>query len=91
VLPHATAYNRAGAPWRGSRALDAVDAVKGLFDLAAALGPKQSLAEIGVREEDLDRAAALALESPYPNPTPLTRAGIRALLDDAYHGRRPVR
>jgi hypothetical protein len=33
----------------------------------------------------------LALESPYPNPNPLTRAVIRALLDDAFHGRRPTR
>jgi maleylacetate reductase len=60
-----------------------------VFDLAAALGAKQSLAEIGLRASDLDRAADLAVESPYPNPTPLTRAGIRAMLDAAFHGRRP--
>ncbi len=94
VLPHATAYNRTGAPAamaRIARALSAEDAAQGLFDLAAALGARQSLAEIGLREEDLDRAANLAVESPYPNPTPLTREDIRALLDDAYHGRRPAR
>ena len=27
---------------------------------------------------------------PYPNPAPITRDGIRALLDDAFHGRRPA-
>jgi maleylacetate reductase len=48
------------------------------------------LAEIGMREEDLERAADLAVESPYLNPTPLTREGIRALLDAAFHGRRPA-
>jgi alcohol dehydrogenase class IV len=93
ILPHATAYNRAGAPAamaRIARALEAEDAAGGLFDLAAALGAKQSLAAIGLREEDLDRAADLALESPYPNPIPLTREGIRALLDDAFHGRGPA-
>jgi maleylacetate reductase len=93
VLPHATAYNRAGAPAamaRIARALDAEDAAGGLYDLAAALGARQSLAEIGLREEDLDRAADLAAEDPYPNPTPITRERIRALLDDAYHGRRPA-
>jgi hypothetical protein len=37
-----------------------------------------------------DRAADLAVESPYPNPTPLTRAGLRALLGDAFHGRQPM-
>jgi maleylacetate reductase len=74
---------------RIARALDAEDAAGGLFDLAAALGAKLRLADIGLRESDLDRAADLAVESPYPNPTPITRDGIRALLDDAFHGRRP--
>jgi maleylacetate reductase len=75
---------------RIARALDAEDAAGGLFDLAAALGARQSLSEIGMRASDLDRAADLAEESPYPNPTPLTRAHIRALLDAAFHGRRPA-
>ena len=60
-----------------------------LVDLALALGAPTSLAALGMREADLDRAAELATRSPYPNPAPLTRAGIRRLLDDAYHGRRP--
>jgi alcohol dehydrogenase class IV len=75
---------------RIARALDATDAATGLFDLAAALGARQSLYKIGLCASDLERAADLAVESPYPNPTPITRAGIRALLDDAFHGRRPV-
>jgi maleylacetate reductase len=93
VLPHATAYNRAGAPApmaRITRALDAENAAAGLFDLAASLGAKQSLAEIGLREEDLDRAADLAAQSPYANPTPITRERIRTLLEEAFHGRRPA-
>jgi maleylacetate reductase len=93
ILPHATAYNRAGAPAamaRIARALEAEDAATGLFDLAAALGARQSLSEIGLRASDLERAADLAAQSPYPNPTPITRAGLRALLEDAFHGRRPA-
>jgi maleylacetate reductase len=93
VLPHATAYNRAGAPdamARIARALGAEDAAQGLFDLAASLGAKLRLADLGLREQDLERAADLALESPYPNPTPIARERIRALLDDAFHGRRPA-
>jgi alcohol dehydrogenase class IV len=78
-------------PWPGSRALDAEDAAQGLYDLAASLGDKLRLADLGLRESDLDRAAALAVESPYPNPTSITREGIRPLLDDAFHGRRPTR
>jgi alcohol dehydrogenase class IV len=93
ILPHATVYNRAGAPAsvaRIARALDAEDAAAGLFDLAASLGTKLRLADLGMRESDLDRAADLAVETPYPNPSPITRTGIRALLDDAFHGRRPA-
>lgn len=92
ILPHATAYNRAGAPAamaRIARALGAEDAARGLYDLAASLGAKLGLAEIGLRQTDLDRAADLATANPYANPTPITRDGIRVLLDDAFHGRRP--
>jgi hypothetical protein len=39
--------------------------------------------------EGLDRAADLVIADPYWNPRPVERAGIRALLDDAWHGRRP--
>ena len=92
MLPHATAYNRDGAPAAMARIARTRGRGRGggLFDLAAALGAKQSLAEIGLRKSDLDRAADLAGQSPYPNPTPLTRESIRALLDNAFHGRRPV-
>jgi maleylacetate reductase len=39
---------------------------------------------------DLDRATDAALQSAYWNPRPIERDPIRALLDDAYHGRRPT-
>jgi alcohol dehydrogenase class IV len=58
-----------------------------LLDLAAALGAPTSLRSIGMREEDLDSAADLATRSPYPNPAPVTRDGVRQLLDDAFYGR----
>jgi maleylacetate reductase len=48
------------------------------------------LADVGMRGEDLDRAADLAMRDAYDNPAPLTQGGIRALLDDAFHGRRPT-
>lgn len=92
ILPHAAAYNRAAAPEamaRAARALGVADAPAGLFDLAAALGAPTALREIGMRAEDLDRAADLAVQSPYANPAPVSREGVRRLLDDAFHGRRP--
>mgnify|MGYP005841446699 CR=1 FL=1 len=93
VLPHAVAYNRAAAPEamdRIARALGAADAAQGLYDLAARLGAKLRLAEIGMPADGLDRAAELAVTSPYHNPRPVTRDGVRALLQDAFDGRRPA-
>jgi maleylacetate reductase len=92
ILPHAVSYNAAGAPAaidRVARALGADHAAEALFDLAATNGASTSLREIGMSESDLDEAADAAVLSPYWNPRPVERNAIRALLDDAYHGRRP--
>jgi maleylacetate reductase len=43
-----------------------------------------------MKAEDLDRAAQLATERPYYNPRALDIRAIRALLEDAFHGRRPT-
>jgi alcohol dehydrogenase class IV len=94
VLPHAVAYNAAAAPKamvRIAQALGAPSAAGGLFDLAASLGAKTALRDIGLSEADLDKAAELACRNPYYNPRPVERTAIRALLDDAFHGRRPNR
>jgi maleylacetate reductase len=92
ILPHAAAYNAAAAPAalaRVARALGAADAPGAIFDLTVRLGGPTALREIGMRAEDLDTAAELATRNPYPNPAPVTRAGVRRLLDDAFYGRRP--
>jgi hypothetical protein len=39
--------------------------------------------------DGLDRAADLAAGAPYPNPRPLERAALRALLQRAYDGAPP--
>jgi alcohol dehydrogenase class IV len=75
---------------RIGRALGAADAPAALFDLAKALGAEMRLQVFGLSEADLDRAAELATEEPYDNPRPATREGVRALLQDAYEGRRPA-
>src|SRR5258705_364565 len=94
ILPHAAAYNAGAAPAaldRVARALGAHEAAGALFDLAAKHGAPTSLRQIGMSESDLDKAADVAMQSAYWNPRPLERGPIRALLDDAYHGRRPSR
>ena len=54
------------------------------------MGGGTALRDLGLAEENLDRAADIATESPYYNPQPVDRGGVRALLDDAVHGRRPA-
>lgn len=92
ILPHAAAFNQSAAPealGRVARALNVDSAGPGFFDLAKSLGAPTSLKAIGMSESDLDKAAEIATSAPYWNPRPIDRAGIRALLEDAYHGRRP--
>lgn len=93
VLPHAVRYNRDAAPEamaRAARALGAADAAGGLYALQAKLGLKLGLAEIGMKQADLERAARIAAEAPYPNPAPVNYEGVLALLRDAFEGRRPA-
>jgi len=92
VLPHAAAYNSEAAPeamQRIARALGSKEAATGLYDLAAAIGAPLALKEIGLQEQDLDQAAEIATRNPYYNPRPVSRDGIRRLLDNAFHGRKP--
>lgn len=94
VLPHALAYNASAAPQamvRIRRALESGhSAAAAVYDLAAGNGAPVSLRDIGMRESDLDKAADLAVANPYPNPRPLERAPIRALLQAAFEGTRPA-
>jgi len=93
IIPHAAHYNRDAAPEamaRLAQALGTEDGPGALYDLAKAVGAKLALKDIGMAEADLDRAAELATQNPYYNPRPVTRDGVRALLEQAYHGRRPA-
>jgi hypothetical protein len=40
--------------------------------------------------DGLDRAADLAVSAPYPNPRPLERTALRALLQRAFEGAEPL-
>ena len=93
VLPYAVAYNASAAPDAiaiVARALRAENAAAGLFALSSSMDAPTALSKIGMQENALDRAADLAVENPYYNPRPLTREGIRALLEDAFAGRPPA-
>lgn len=92
VLPHALAYNSLVAEEamaRIARALDAESAADGLYELNRELGVPSGLGEIGLREEDLDHACAVAMSNPYWNPRPIEARPLRELLQRAWEGSRP--
>lgn len=93
VLPHALAYNAVAAPQameRIARALQGHSAAQAVFDLALHNGAPVALKDIGLREQDLDKACDIAMQNQYPNPRPLERAALRELLQNAYEGTRPA-
>lgn len=92
VLPHAVAYNRAAAAAAmrvAAEALGVADPARGIYELAKKVGAPLSLKELGMPEDGIERAAKLAVESPYRNPRPVEYAGVKRLIEDAWAGRRP--
>jgi maleylacetate reductase len=95
VLPQAMAFNAAAAPQamaRIARAIGAPSAAAGLYDLAKENGAPVALKDIGMKAQDLDHAAEIAVSNPYWNPRPFgaaQRGEIRELLQRAYDGTRP--
>ncbi|HSA89990.1 MAG TPA: maleylacetate reductase [Burkholderiales bacterium] len=92
VLPHAVRYNHAAAPdamARVERAIRARDAAGGIYDLEKRLGLPMRLADLGMKEADLERAARIATEAPYPNPRKVEYGPVLELLRNAYTGQRP--
>lgn len=93
VLPHAARFNQPAAPEAlelVARTLDVEDAPAGLFDFAVSIGAPTSLEAMGMKEEDLDRAARLSVDPPSWNPRPVGFDDVRTILDEAFHGRRPA-
>jgi maleylacetate reductase len=96
LLPHVAAYNAVAAPQPMERVARAVggkggakSAASELYDLEAAMGAPLSLKSLGLKQEGLDQAADLAVRNASYNPRPLTKEGIRTLLEDAFEGRPP--
>ncbi|PWN36975.1 iron-containing alcohol dehydrogenase [Meira miltonrushii] len=96
ILPHAVAYN---APFATDEVEEirialnlqqGISAAQGLFDVLENNNIPCSLKELGFKQEDLRRAAEIAVRSPYPNPAPLEEEKIFHLLSNAYHGIRPA-
>jgi len=92
VLPHALRYNADAAPEamrRIARALGTQTAPTGMWELEKRLGIPMKLADIGMKKDDLERAAKIAVQTPYPNPRKVEYQPVLELLQNAYEGRRP--
>jgi maleylacetate reductase len=92
VLPHAVRYNYDAAPEamaRIERALAAKPAPAAIYDLEKDLGLPLALSELGLKASDLERAARIATEAPYPNPRKVEYAPVLELLRNAHGGLRP--
>jgi maleylacetate reductase len=93
LLPHTTAYNE---PAVGDLLRPIADtfghgaAGRGLWHFAKTAGAPMRLADLGLTVADLDRATAIATTNPYANPRPVTREGIRHLLQQAFDGHCPA-
>lgn len=93
VLPHAIAYNARSAAAELTPICDLLggdNAGRALHGFAQKMNAPLALKDLGLNESDLDRAADLATTKPYPNPHPVTRADIRALLQAAWAGDTPI-
>lgn len=93
ILPHAIAYNARAARKELAPICEVLNGETpgdALYSFAQSLGAPLALRDLGVSEAELDLAADLATQKPYPNPQPVTRDDVRALLQVAWAGDAPV-
>lgn len=91
VLPHAISYNAPNIPEAMKQLADALpdsngDAIHGLNVLLTKLKVTRGVKDFGMKEEDIDKAADIALSNAYWNPRPIERAPIRELLRRVWAG-----
>merc|ERR1712000_484334 len=91
VLPHALSYNAPAIPEAMEKLASVLpgsegDATKGLNILLEKLKVKRALKDFGMKEEDIDKAAEIAVSNQYPNPRKVEKEPIRELIRRAWAG-----
>ncbi len=91
ILPHALAFNAPSIPEVMKRLAEVLpggdrDAIHGLNVLLTKIDVKRGLKEYGFKEEDIDKAADIAVKNPYYNPRKIERGPVRELIRRAYAG-----
>ncbi|KAK0914257.1 hypothetical protein LTR91_014749 [Friedmanniomyces endolithicus] len=91
VLPHAIAYNAPKIPEVMKQLAGVLpgsdgDAIRGLNVLLAKLKVKRGLKEFGMKEEDVDKAAEIAVSNPYWNPREIEKGPLRETIRRCWAG-----
>ncbi len=92
ATPYAIGFNAAAAPeamTRIKRALGTDDAARGLYDLNVRLGLPTGLKDLGLREEDLDKAVDIVAAVKITHPKAVTKADLKTVIRQAYDGAPP--
>ncbi|QLC26878.1 maleylacetate reductase [Parasphingopyxis algicola] len=91
MLPYTIAYNSnaARAALAPLENVFAGDIARGLFDLNRSLEINETLADLNMREVDIDQAVRMALANPYSNPAELEASALRTLFKMAVNGEPP--
>ena len=91
ILAHALAYNSPAIPKVMKQLAEILpesngDAIHGLNVLCAHLKVSRGLKDYGFKEDDIDKAADIAVSNPYYNPRAIERGLIRESIRRAYAG-----
>ena len=91
VLPHAIAYNAPKIPDTMKKLAEVLpgsdgDAIKGLNVLLTKLKVKRGLKEFGMKEEDVVKAAEIAVSNPYWNPREIEKEPLQETIRRCWAG-----
>ena len=91
ILPHSIAYNAPAVPKAMEKLAKILpesngDAIEGLNVLLTRLKVKRGLKDLGMKEEDIDKATDIALSNPYWNPREIEKQKLREVIRRAWAG-----
>jgi alcohol dehydrogenase class IV len=92
MVPYAIAFNAtaaADAMARIERALGAPNAGRGLYDLNVRLGLPTGLKDLGMREDDIERAVDIMSAAKITHPRAVSNADLAEIIRQAYAGEPP--
>ncbi|KAH7112077.1 maleylacetate reductase [Dendryphion nanum] len=91
LLPHTIAYNHPSISEANKDLAEVLpgaegDSIRGLNNLIDKLGVERKLSEYGMEEDDIGKAAEIAMKNPYANPRMIEKEKIQELVRRAWAG-----